>query len=955
MIAPDTPSAPPSPAPSALAQRTAPDPEARWERLLAAIPVGRRPGSTISAFALATALVAVAVGLTVALENTSGSTVLTLSLLSVIVACWYGGFRVGAYATALSVALSLYFLIEPRNSFQVGHGGEVVRIAVFLAAALITCMLAEAVKYQIERRRQLVARVTSVLDEREAALRLAEESESRWRELAEAMPALVAQTDTEGRLVFSNRRYLEYTGKIASELMGEGWRAVAHPDDLAPIVRDWADTRNEATTAVAEWRIRRHDGEYRWHRGAVTPVRDASGDVVSWVAANVDIHDRKLAEQAISQSEARWRSQIDGLPVMIAEAAPGGRCTHFNRRFIDYTGCSSVELEGDGWLREVHPDDRPQVAAVWRAARTSGAQIATELRWRRADGEYRWHALYASPVRDANGEIEKWISASLDIHDRKLAGEALEASESRYKALVDTMTSIVWTADASGELSGDQSPWTAYTGQDREAYRGQGWLDAYHPDDRTRVLSAWESACADRAPYEIEARLRHAPSGRYRCCIDRGVPVRDARGDVVEWVGMVTDIDDQVRSQHRERSLSDARAALASSVSYDQALRALADALVPAYADWVGFTLRDDTGRVRRIAHAHNPDVPVYDYAAEVLDPYEDEKLNAGASIVIETGNAYLFPTIPDNVIDMIVGPSERDIVREAFRSAVVVPLAISSKTVGVLLVVSGTPNHYNEEDLAFVQEFARHAGVVLERAQLIDDLRRANAAKDEFLGLVSHELKTPITTIFGNSRILVNKYDTLDREAKVGALEDINRESARLHRIVDNLLILARLERGQELDLEPVLVRRIAERVIARHRESFPRRPINLHTDGANAVLATEVYIEQVLQNLLSNAEKYSPGNQPIDIVIETTDAELIARVLDRGSGIHDTDIQQLFTPFFRAPDTSAAAPGIGVGLAVCRRIIDALRGRMWAQSREGGGSEFAFALPLLKEEDHP
>jgi signal transduction histidine kinase len=287
-------------------------------------------------------------------------------------------------------------------------------------------------------------------------------------------------------------------------------------------------------------------------------------------------------------------------------------------------------------------------------------------------------------------------------------------------------------------------------------------------------------------------------------------------------------------------------------------------------------------------------------------------------------------------------------------------PLSARGKTIGVAtFAMSHSGRHFQEADLAFAAEFASRASILADNARLFEelrvtteDLRHANSAKDEFLGLVSHELKTPITTIMGNADVLRRLFERLDAETRNQALEDIHNDAGRLDRLIENMLILARLERGEEIELEPVSLPRIVERVVDAHRRALPTRPIEvLFRDPRAVVAASAGYVEQVVNNLISNAAKYSPEDAPIEIAVERVGNEVAVDVLDRGNGIAPEEAEQVFEPFYRSPRTAGGAPGIGVGLAVCKRVIEAQHGHLWARPRPGGGSDFGFALPAADE----
>jgi signal transduction histidine kinase len=228
----------------------------------------------------------------------------------------------------------------------------------------------------------------------------------------------------------------------------------------------------------------------------------------------------------------------------------------------------------------------------------------------------------------------------------------------------------------------------------------------------------------------------------------------------------------------------------------------------------------------------------------------------------------------------------------------------------------------------------------------------RATHAKDEFLGLVSHELKTPITTVLGNAEVLRRRGDRLDAATRQDALEDIHDSAQRLAAIIDNLLALARLERGTGLESEPLSLLRMAESSAQEEMRRAAGRQIRVTGDPDVLVLAGEMYVDQVLQNLIANAIKYSPDGEAVDVIVEHESGSGVVRVLDRGRGIDAAERNAVFEPFYRSASTATAAEGMGIGLSVCKRLIEALDGTIWFKEREGGGAEFGFGLPLIEDD---
>lgn len=229
--------------------------------------------------------------------------------------------------------------------------------------------------------------------------------------------------------------------------------------------------------------------------------------------------------------------------------------------------------------------------------------------------------------------------------------------------------------------------------------------------------------------------------------------------------------------------------------------------------------------------------------------------------------------------------------------------------------------------------------------------LRGSNAVRDEFLGLVSHELRTPVTTIFGNAQLLRDRADVLADEDRRSMVGDLAEDSGRLLGIIENLLLLTRLGSGSGPELEPQVLDRIVRRSVKAFERHFDRAVTLTIGPGVPIVDADRTAIELVVDNLLANADKYSPDGAPIEVAVESDESEARVVVRDRGIGLEGADPSVLFSPFYRGDEARRKANGIGVGLAVCLRVIESHDGRIWARPRGGGGAEFGFSLPVARD----
>ena len=233
-----------------------------------------------------------------------------------------------------------------------------------------------------------------------------------------------------------------------------------------------------------------------------------------------------------------------------------------------------------------------------------------------------------------------------------------------------------------------------------------------------------------------------------------------------------------------------------------------------------------------------------------------------------------------------------------------------------------------------------------------ITDVRAARAARDAFMGVLSHELRTPITTIYGGSELLSRN---LDEEGRKEVIADIRAESERLARLVEDLLVMTRVERGiVEIADEPILLQHLLASVINAAATRWPGARITLRAaDRLPAVRGDATYIEQVVRNLLTNAVRYGQGmEQGIEVVAEEAQDHVVVRVLDNGHGLGGEEPDRLFELFYRSSSARSVPGGAGIGLFVCRNLIEAMGGQIWARERADGGAEFGFSLPVVESD---
>ncbi|MEA2413504.1 MAG: hypothetical protein QOI58_161, partial [Thermoanaerobaculia bacterium] len=531
------------------------------------------------------------------------------------------------------------------------------------------------------------------------------------------------------------------------------------------------------------------------------------------------------------------------------------------------------------------------------------------------------------------------------------------ASERRYRALVLTTPTpqAVSAANAGGNREEDSPSWRALTGQSFEEMRGRGFLDAISQSDRERVTRAWDDAIASHATFDEQYRLRLA-DGSYRWFASRAVPVYDAEGNIGEWVSTTTDVHDAKVSDDARRFLAKATELFSSSLNYEETLKTLTSLAVPELADWCTVDIADEMHPPhRRLAVAH-VDPAKTEYAWELYRKYPPDPESDQVGVVMRTGKPQLVSTVPEGMFEALVKDAEQlRIVHElGIFSWMIVPLRSRGRVLGAISFVSSdSQRRFTEVDLRHAEEFARRASVAIDNAMLYRDAQEANRAKDEFLATLSHELRTPMTSILGWARLLRMG---LPADEEAGAVEAIEKSALVQAQLIDDILDVSRIISGKlRVDPVPVDLRTIAEAALTTVHPAAQAKNIEILTSfppTLPAVAGDEGRLQQVIWNLLSNAIKFTPRGGAVTLRINAAGSLLRLTVQDTGEGISADFLPHVFEAFRQADSsTTRVHGGIGLGLAIVRYIVELHGGRATVESAGAGmGSIFTVELPVLE-----
>lgn len=396
------------------------------------------------------------------------------------------------------------------------------------------------------------------IDDRKRAEQAVRANERNLHYQAETFPQMLWSATAEGDIDYCNERLLAYSGLTAETVMNDKWVNLLHPDDRAPTAEIWRGCI--ATGAPYSVEVRHFhvaDQTYRWILTLALPLRDGEGRIIKWYGSCVDIHDRKLAEEALRASERRLAQTIDTIPANVFSAGTDGSVNYLNARMREWFGRADEKIMASEWIHLTHPEDRDGTVEAWLGAVAAQTPYRRKVRFLHNSGEYRWCDNQAHPLHDAQGAIIAWHGVVNDIHDRTLAEDALLASERNLRLTIDTIPTLAWSARADGGADFFNRHYLEYVGLPEEELRDWQWTRVIHPDDLAAIIATWQQLGASGTGGEAQARVRRH-DGAYRWFSFRAHPLRNDKGEVIKWYGANVDIDEQKRATMmlaRERQL----------------------------------------------------------------------------------------------------------------------------------------------------------------------------------------------------------------------------------------------------------------------------------------------------------------------------------------------------------------------------------------------------------------
>lgn len=618
---------------------------------------------------------------------------------------------------------------------------------------------------------------------------------------------------------------------------------------------------------------------------------------------------------------------IDLIPAMAWSTSSDGMLDFANQHFLEYIGLPLAAIAGENFYRSFHQDDVDHLGSEWQIIMASKTGKEVEGRIRRADGQFRWCSLRQKPHLDSSGNVIKWYGVVLDIEDRKQAENALKetksalaASEDNLRLIINSLPVLVWSARPDGSADFVNESWLDYAGLPAEQILEWGFLKLYHPDDIPEMVEIWKRDLEFSDHTQLKGRIRGA-DGQYRWFYFSGRKLTDAHGNV-RWFGVNIDIENL---QCAENALRTSEAALRES---EHKLNLIINT-IPAMA-W-----------------SCTPDGQLEYWNKNLVDfvglPFEE---------IVGFGFYRMFH--PDDVERMRVSWEE------------VVATKRPNPVDARIRRFDGEYRWFNLQQSPLLDadgNVIRWYGVVVDiedRKRAEESLRQSQShlaqvtrvtTIGELAISIAHEINQPLMAIVTNAgtclRWLQDGHTDLD-QARLAA-ERVIHDGHRAGEIVASIRAMAQRSPAR---MEKTDFKKALSDVLLLLQEELQSKGLQVVTDltiEPLTILGDRTQLQQVLLNLIMNSAEATQHSEEAVIKVtckQTERGEIEVSVSDTGQGISQEQLDRVFEPFY-----TTKSEGIGMGLSICRSIVEAHGGRIWATPNHPIGSVFKFTLSKFED----
>jgi PAS domain S-box-containing protein len=736
----------------------------------------------------------------------------------------------------------------------------------------------------------------------------ADEATAKLAAIIESSDDAIISKTLDGIITSWNNAAERLFGYKEEEMIGQSIRKLIPHDRISEEEEMLSRLRKGERIQHFETKRMTRDGKLLDISLTTSPIKDSNGKITGASKIARDITQQKEAERLMRENEERSRMAIETTNLGTWEYSPHTfklYCSIESRKICGLP--QDVDPDFEVLFHHIYADDKDYfLEQIKTAINPAGdGKFDMQLRFHRYDDkEVRWVRAQGKVFFGSNLFPERLIGTMLDITEEKTREQELRESVELFQTMADNVPAMIWMSGTDKFNDYFNKTWLEFTGRTLDQEGDEGWLEGVHPDDVQKCIDTYNTSFKEQEGFYTEYRLRRY-DGEYHWISDNSVPRFSPDGEFLGFISACIDIDDQKRFREKIqdsellfKTISNASPAALWMTNKEEENVFVSD----TWLKWTG-------KKFDEVIHRG--------WIQSVLD--EDKE-----SIMTKFRNCF----------------KQRKYFNAEFRF-----MRADGETRWGL--TEGYPFY------DFSGEFSGYAGSVTD----ITEIKKLEQRKDDFIKMASHELKTPITSINGYVQLLLNIYDESDdrrlhlsKTTVKSSLTTISKQVAKLTRLVSELLDLSKIESGKlELHKTKFDLADVVEETVQDVRHTTAKHAIIVQNDFEGKVFADKDRIAQVLLNLLTNAIKYSPNSDHIEVVVEGDHNFATIKVKDHGIGIDKKDQHKIFERFYRVEGKSEQTfPGFGIGLFIASEIIHRHQGTIAVESEKGKGSVFTVTLPL-------
>jgi PAS domain S-box-containing protein len=725
-------------------------------------------------------------------------------------------------------------------------------------------------------------------------------------------------TDIAGNIQYANPRFYETTGYAPDEVVGQNPRIIKHENSEIDYSEMWK-TISSGQTWKGEFLNRNKSGKLFWEIATITPVKNLEGKIINYLAIKEDITQRKIAEKNLQKAKDFYLSLLEDFPVMVWQTDENGNFNFFNKTFASFTGLDIKTAYNEKYLNQIFSRDREVFLDAFNKSLTTRTAFVVEYRIKDRYDNYRWVLNHARPFINMDGVYGGFIATCTDIHDRRIVEERLIESEDKYRRMFEDSSLGIFKLDRNFNFVSANKAFAEMFGYDNTLdflIEINNHPNKFFPHFGKETAFRRELVKSSENRFSVEKELFRKDKVRIYTIIHLRKVYERSHNKQFYMEGFIEDITNRKLAE-KKLLVSEQKFKSLFEKSYDAIL-----------------ILDND-----RIADCNKK-------ASELFNLDCDSLTNCNYSDLspeLQYGNIKSKALLKEKFEAALKGEAQNFECLQ-LRENQVFDAEVSFARIFV-------NNKYMVQ--AIVRDVSEKKQAENQLKQAKEDAEKARMAQSEFLSLMSHEIRTPLNAVVSLTDLMLHEEQSPDQQEN---LESVKISARHLLGLIDDILDYNKIESGNiQFEIEDFNIRHLVEQLHKALEIKAKERHIRLITkvdENVPRILrADTLRLKQILFNMVSNAIKFTEDGY-VSLLVkkkENSKNKIQFEIKDTGIGISANRLEAIFEKFTQEhTSTTRKYGGSGLGLTICKKLVELQKGKIFAYSKKGEGSEFSFYIPM-------